>query len=300
MFRDRIQEQYESLSPRFRTLADFILENTLDVGFLTATALARRVGVDPATVVRFSQELGYSGFRELSREIKTYINDQLALRYKKEEPEQPGTTGEITRLINELSDRILDVKVEAGQLAEIVESIRAARQILVTASTIDYGMATLWTSYLQLIGLPAQSMPVDPGRAALALRETESEDLVVAISFGLGSGLELGHVLNEAREMGLKTISITASPTLLPAREADLNLSVPSKTPRGYPSFDAVVAVLSVLWQALIKEDETTSDLKLKASMDRMMHLVNQKEKVPSYDSAALQRLWDQESNQEA
>jgi len=294
MFRDRIQEQYESLSPRFRTLADFILENTLDVGFLTATALARRVGVDPATVVRFSQELGYSGFRELSREIKAYINDQLALRYKKGEPEQPGMAGEITRLINELSDRILDMKVEADQLAEIAESLRNARQIYVTASAIDYGVAMLWTSYLQLIGLPVHSTPVDPGRAALTLREAEPDDLVVALSFGLGSGLELGHMLSAARELGVKTISITASPTLLPAREADLNVSVPSKTPRGYPSFDTVVAVLSILWQALIKADEASSDLKLKASMDRMIQLVEQKEKVPDYDSAALQRLWDQ------
>ena len=41
MFRDKIQGQYEELSPRFRSLADFILENTLDVGFLTATELAQ-------------------------------------------------------------------------------------------------------------------------------------------------------------------------------------------------------------------------------------------------------------------
>lgn len=299
MFRDRIQEQYESLSPRFRTLADFILENTLDVGFLTATALARRVGVDPATVVRFSQELGYSGFRELSREIKAYINDQLALRYKKGEPEQPGMAGEIARLINELSDRILDMKVEADQLAEVAEALREARQIYVTASAIDYGVAALWTSYLQLIGLPVTSTPVDPGRAALTLRDAEPDDLIVAFSFGLGSGLELGHMLSAARELGLKTISITASPTLLPAREAGLNISVPSKTPRGYPSFDTVVAVMSILWQALIKADETASDHKLETAMDRMMLLVEQKEKVPDYDSAALQRLWDQKAEEE-
>jgi DNA-binding MurR/RpiR family transcriptional regulator len=294
MFRDRIQEHYESLSPRFRTLADFILENTLDVGFLTATALARRVGVDPATVVRFSQEIGYSGFRELSREIKSYINDQLALRYKKGEPDKPGMEGEITRLMNELSDRILDMKVEADQLVEVVAAIRAAKRILVTASDVDYGVATLWTAYLQLIGLPVDSTPVDPGRAALALREPKEGDLIVAISFGLGSGLELGHMLSAAREWGVQTISITASPTLLPAREADLNISVPSRTPRGYPSFDTVVAVLSILWQALIKADEASSNLTLKASIDRMMELVEQKEKVPTYDSAALQRLWDQ------
>ena len=73
MFQDRIRANYDGLTPGFRKLADFIMNSTLDVAFLTATELSRRVGVDPATVVRFAQELGYSGFRELSIEIKRYV-----------------------------------------------------------------------------------------------------------------------------------------------------------------------------------------------------------------------------------
>ena len=69
MFQDRIREYYDNLTPGFRRLADFLLNYTLDAAFLTASELARRVKVDPATVVRFSQDIGYSGYRELSREI---------------------------------------------------------------------------------------------------------------------------------------------------------------------------------------------------------------------------------------
>ena len=85
----------------------------MDVGFLTATELARRVGVDPATVVRFSQELGYSGYRELSREIKRYINRQLALRFQKGLPTAEGLEGRTSIFIDELSDRVLDMKADA-------------------------------------------------------------------------------------------------------------------------------------------------------------------------------------------
>ena len=73
MFKERIRKYYDALTPGFRKLADFIMQNTLDAAFLTASELARRVDVDPATVVRFSQEIGYSGYRELSREIKRYV-----------------------------------------------------------------------------------------------------------------------------------------------------------------------------------------------------------------------------------
>ena len=40
MFRERIEEHYGNLTPGFRRLADFILNQTLDVAFLTATELS--------------------------------------------------------------------------------------------------------------------------------------------------------------------------------------------------------------------------------------------------------------------
>ena len=85
MFQDRIRKHYDGLTPGFRRLADFIINNTLVVGFLTAGELARRVKVDPATVVRFSQEIGYSGYRDLSREIKQFVQDQITVTYHRTE-----------------------------------------------------------------------------------------------------------------------------------------------------------------------------------------------------------------------
>ncbi|MGC9348718.1 MAG: MurR/RpiR family transcriptional regulator [Anaerolineae bacterium] len=295
MFRERIQEHYATLSPRFRTLADFILEQTLDVGFMTATELARRVGVDPATVVRFSQELGYSGFRELSREIKGYINNQLALRYRQAEAPQAGVAGEVSRLIDELSNRLLDMKVDADQMTEIVNLAREARRIVVTGTAAGLCLAELWATHLRLLGMHVEYTPADPAQAALVLRDLGSQDLLVAVSLGLAPGVELGHVLNAAIELGAKTVSITTSPTLLPAREADVNLVVPAKTPSGYPSFDTVACVLSILWQTFIALQEAEAAEGVKASMEMLMKLMEQRDKIPPYDSAALMRLWDQE-----
>jgi DNA-binding MurR/RpiR family transcriptional regulator len=294
MFRDKIQNSYEELSPRFRILADFILENTLDVGFLTATELARRVGVDPATVVRFSQELGYSGYRELSREIKRYINQQLALRYQKGAAETEGLAAHVTTLIDELSDRTLDMKADAAQIAQAAQTIHAAPRVFVTSAAEGYGVAVLWSTYLSLLGIETYPIRADYAQAAVLLHDIESEDLLVAISLGLGPGSEIGHLLNAAKEHGANTMSITTSPTLLPARQADINLVAPSKTPEGYPSFDTLMAILSLLWQALIKIDAEKSHKSIADAMQALNDLVAQKDKVPTYDVAALLRLWGQ------
>jgi DNA-binding MurR/RpiR family transcriptional regulator len=136
-------------------------------------------------------------------------------------------------------------------------------------------------------------MPADPAQAALILRDLGPEDLLVGIALGLTSGTELGHVMNAAIEMKVKTVSITANPTLLPARQANVNLVVPSKTPSGYPSFDTVTAVLSILWQAIIAVEKPQADQGVKSSMEMLMKLVEQRERIPAYDSAALQRMWD-------
>ena len=295
MFRDKIQEQYEALSPRFRSLADFILENTLDVGFLTATELARRVGVDPATVVRFSQELGYSGYRELSREIKRYINDQLALRYQKGTVETEGLAAQVGAIMDELSDRILGMKADADQIAQVVEEIKGAQRIFITSTAEGYGIATLWSTYLGLLGTKVTSVRAGQAQAAILLCDTKPGDLLIAISLGLGPDAEVGYLLNAIRERGARTISITTSPTLLPARQADINLVSPSKTPAGYPSFDTLTVLLSVLWQALIADDAANSQEAIKATIGALNDLVEQKDKVPSYDVAALMRLWEQD-----
>ena len=294
MFRDKIQGQYEELSPRFRSLADFILENTLDVGFLTATELARRVGVDPATVVRFSQELGYSGYRELSREIKRYINDQLALRYQKGAVETEGLAGQIGVIMDELSDRILGMKADVAQIARAVEEIKAAKRIFITSTTDGYGIATLWNTYLGLLGIKTHSVRAGQAQAAILLRDTGPGDLLIAISLGLGPDAEVGYLLSAVKEQGARTISVTTSPTLLPARQADVNLVTPSKTPSGYPSFDTLTALLSILWQTLITVDADKSQSSVKATIGALNNLVGQKDKVPNYDVAALMRLWGQ------
>ncbi|MBN1487151.1 MAG: MurR/RpiR family transcriptional regulator [Anaerolineae bacterium] len=294
MFRKRIQERYDDLSPRFRTLAEFILENTLDVGFLTATELARRVGVDPATVVRFSQELGYSGYRELSREIKHYINQELALRYQKGNPEADGLSGHVAMLADEVSDRVLDLKADADQIALVAQQIHDAKRVFIASKNDGFGLASMWSTYLSISGVEVYTVRSDTAQAALLLRDLKKGDLLLALSLGIDTDVETGYILSAANEREVKTISITNSPTLLPAREADINLLAPARTHSGYPSFDSMVTLLSLIWQTLISIDAEGTQHHIQQTFDALNTLVAQRDKIPSYDVAALQRLWGQ------
>lgn len=61
----RIKSLFNSLKPAEQKTASFILENSEEVIHLSITKLAEKVGVSEATVVKFCQRIGYSGYQEL-------------------------------------------------------------------------------------------------------------------------------------------------------------------------------------------------------------------------------------------
>ena len=64
-YQERIRLARPKMSKSFSRLADFLLDSYIEASFMTATELAHELELDAATVVRFSQHLGYSGFPEL-------------------------------------------------------------------------------------------------------------------------------------------------------------------------------------------------------------------------------------------
>jgi DNA-binding MurR/RpiR family transcriptional regulator len=55
------------MSKSFARLADFLLDSYVEASFMTASELAQELNLDAATVVRFSQQLGYSGYPKLHK-----------------------------------------------------------------------------------------------------------------------------------------------------------------------------------------------------------------------------------------
>jgi DNA-binding MurR/RpiR family transcriptional regulator len=292
MFRNRIQEAYETLSPRFQRLADYILENTLDVGILTATELARRVSVDPATVVRFAQELGYTGYRELSREIKQYVNEQLALRNRKGTFQQLGFEEKVAQLIDDMSDRLLNMKVDIARFTQVAQAIQEAHHVMIMGTADSFGLALVWSQYLYLIGLPIRCFEMNAVQTALALRDAREGDVIVCIALGLDHGAEESHVLDLAKDKGVTTIAITTNPSSILSRTANMNLSANARTAFTYPSFDTLASALSILWQILILFNENAIKENVNDMVGYVDAVLQQSSKKSRYDSAALKRLW--------
>jgi DNA-binding MurR/RpiR family transcriptional regulator len=76
-FKERVSEaRKKGFTPSFNKVAEFIENNILTAALSTASQLARANDVDPATVVRMSQRLGYRGYPELRAELSASIVDK--------------------------------------------------------------------------------------------------------------------------------------------------------------------------------------------------------------------------------
>ena len=71
MFVRRLDQVRDDLTSSEETIALYISNHLEEVSHMTSSQLAEITGVAQATVVRFSQKMGYASFKKMIRDIST-------------------------------------------------------------------------------------------------------------------------------------------------------------------------------------------------------------------------------------
>ncbi len=291
MFRERIQAKYSELTPSFCKLADFILQEQLDAAFMTATEMAHRMGVDAATVVRFAQTLGYSGFRELIKEVQQVVKAELTVSYSPD-LEAPDDAGLLRSLLeNERHNLALAQDRLTEQANTILPALLDARRIWIVGQGCCAHLAPLCASALRKIDLPAVSIAPDPVEAAADLKWIGADDLVIGFSL-TGMDLSVANVVRFARQRGAKTLVFSASPVAAAALAAETTIICPGPTQTPIPSFTGLAAMIVVLVAAFAARhpDKTaTMTADLQQSYREMIAL-----QARSSSEVNIEELWRQ------
>lgn len=75
---DQIAEAFQSLPPGMKRVSAYVLEHPEDVALLSMRELARRLSATPATMTRFAQRLGYSGYDAFRQQFASTIRQQVS------------------------------------------------------------------------------------------------------------------------------------------------------------------------------------------------------------------------------
>ena len=252
--------------------AQYIMDHYDEAIFLTASKLARQVGVSEATIVRLAQILGFDGYPEMQRMLRENLQNRLTTVTRLEVTvRNVRNDGDVlTKVMQEdirnLSRTLQEISLDTFHQA--VADMQSARRIYVVGMRGAHAPALVLSLYLRF--LKKQATAVIPGYGDVwnTLHGMGSEDLVIGISFPRYTKLTID-VLEYAHEQGARVGAITDSPFSPLARNADWVLSVHSRLDSFIESFTAAMSLVNALLTALSVQDpeETMKALKERESL---------------------------------
>jgi DNA-binding MurR/RpiR family transcriptional regulator len=146
---EKIFHMYDSLSRQHQKIADYIVAHLDEVIFISVSKFAALLDISEATIVRFAQLLGYSGFPELRDNLIIYYKEDLTpseklRRYLSDVKKEESLYRDVTRKeINYLIDSVS--AVDDNVFVTAIEAICKAETIYIFGTGPNESLANYLT-----------------------------------------------------------------------------------------------------------------------------------------------------------
>ncbi len=207
MYLKRLNQIIDNLTNSEQIIANYIQEHMSEAKDLTSTELAQKTGTAQATVIRFSQKMGYSSFKRMVNDIDTSEADtQIDENIDYNE----GVEASRQRLVSqyELSSELLMSQNKAAVFTTIARWIYKAKTILIFGYTSRKSdLAHYYTGMLCKLGLNAITDHYSSNLYA-RIENCQDNDVILFISES-GETREILNMAKMARKKGMKVIAVT-------------------------------------------------------------------------------------------
>jgi DNA-binding MurR/RpiR family transcriptional regulator len=205
-----IHSRYNSFTNTEKKVADYILENTKDVIYMSITDLADACNVGESSVFRFCKTMNLKGYQEFKIVLAHSIS---------QEEETPQLNGKITMqdTIGELSSKILSTNISAltetfnlineNDISNAIESMIAAERVHFFG--VGASLMTAMEAKNKFMRITNKTeCSIDSHLQIMSAALMTEKDVAVLISYS-GSTKDTIEVAKVAKERGAKIISIT-------------------------------------------------------------------------------------------
>jgi len=249
-YEERIRKERPEMSKSFAKLADFLLDSYVEASFMTASELAHELNLDAATVVRFSQHLGYGGYPKLQREIRQRVKKDLLIRPKLAQ-DMNSIPGIVASAMQEMVQALEQVRIslDTDAMERLVEQLGQTRRIVILAEAPAQPAAFNLVYFLEQGGFSVYI--ARPGATDLArtVHTASPQDLLLAVDVS-GQSPYIARALAEARTKTIPTAAIVGAASIASARSAEIVLEAQAHPSLGV-SIVAIEAVVYALAQSL-------------------------------------------------
>src|SRR5216684_5704771 len=221
-----LQERIATLTAKRQEILRPVLEHPRGFVLLSVRAMAKRLGTDPATIVRIVRVLGFASFREFQKHLHDL---SIAFATSADTMQTANSDRGRHAFVADSLDRdlknlhALKNTLDATRIWDLAKRFYSARRIVLLAGDLAACLADYLQYQTSLLGLPVFAA-TSAGRINHLTRALTSDDLVIAISFrrGLRQTVEGAR---ESRDRGAHCVAITdtfLSPLARIANEAFL------------------------------------------------------------------------------
>lgn len=262
---DRIQSKADTFSRKQRLLADYLLAQGSTSALLTAADLANAVEVSEATVVRFSQTLGYSGYPELRRDLGASLRSDVTTlsRFSSTLESADGSSLVERSLLGDLTGiQLTAARLDEDQLIAAAAAIMGGGCVWTVGTLMSFPAAHLLRTGLRMIGVDANVLDGAIDAAGLEFQDRAPSDVLISIALRRYSAGTVGTV-DLARRVGMTCIAITDDVLSPTATRSDLTLLVAPTEQEFFQSTTSVTSVVTALVTACSLKNPTESQQRL-------------------------------------
>jgi len=251
---DTARQGFAAMSPQFQASVQFVLNHPDEVAVSSMRTIAGRSGVQPATLVRLAQSLGFAGWLEfrqlfvdrLRARPEPYADKARALLAR--EP----TKELVAEMVRAYRRNLEHTEIQIGQdLLRAAKALKRARTVHVAGFRACYSLAFAFQYVYRLFRRSVTLLGGEGGTLEMQVRAIEPSDAVLVISFAPYSN-EARKVAEAAREVGATVVALTDSVVAPIALHADVRLLFSVSSPSFFPSQVGGIAAVESLLEMLV------------------------------------------------
>lgn len=250
-----IQSLYKDMSPQFQVSAHYLIDHPTEITLISMRKIAALAGVQPATLVRLAQYLGYDGWGEM----KEVFSDRLrtlpggyADRAQALVTDTPSDNPAWEQTLQAQSANIHALGADnAAALPDAVQALHQATRLHIAGFRSSHAAAFSLQYLCSLFRPEVFLLNNAAGTLDTALHHLSPEDTLVLISFAPYSR-EIMQVYSAAQQAGCTILALTDSKLAPIALEADHVLTFATHSNSFFPSTVAAQALIEWLAQHML------------------------------------------------
>lgn len=255
--RDKIRENYNDLSNNLRLVADYFIDNFDKIPFLSVHEVADSSGASVASVVRFAQHIGFSGYSEIREEVAGNIQDHLEGEDKFSLIDQQSDQDDILTTVANQDIRNINNTfrvIEKEKFMEAVDLIVDTDSVRTGGLGISYLLSRILAYQLNQVGIKASAFRHDTSPFLEQVLLLNQDELLILLSFPPYSE-ETINLAKDAHNRGHQIISITNKHTAPITFHSDVSLIVKSENMLFTNSFAAISVLINAITTEIAYKD---------------------------------------------